>query len=68
MEPGNIYRHYKGGIYEIVAIAKDSETVQLMVIYKNVMTGDHWVRPFAMFNENVEVAGTKVPRFELIED
>lgn len=68
MKPGNIYRHYKGGIYEIVSIAKDSETLEQVIVYKNVTSGDYWVRPFAMFNEIIEVAGRKVPRFELVEN
>jgi len=59
-----LYRHYKGGVYELVIIANHSETQEKMVVYKNVDNGKVWVRPFEMFFEKVLVGGTEVPRFE----
>ena len=61
------YRHYKGKEYEVIGIAKHSETLEELVVYKKFY-GDHdlWVRPLKMFIENVEVNGKKMPRFEYI--
>jgi len=57
------YRHFKGGEYEVVGIAKHSETEEEMVVYKNAMDGSLWVRPYAMFNEVIERDGKKMLRF-----
>lgn len=57
------YRHFKGGEYEVVGIAKHSETKEEMVVYKNAMDGSLWVRPYAMFNEVIERDGKKMLRF-----
>ena len=51
---GKKYRHYKGNIYEIIALAKHSETCEDMVVYQNVEKGDIWVRPKSMWNELVD--------------
>ncbi len=61
-----IYRHYKGGIYEVIDTAKHSETLETLVIYKNVTSGDCWARPISMWNETVEQEGRIVPRFQRI--
>lgn len=63
------YRHYKGGEYEIVGVAKHSETGEELVIYR-ALYGEKkiWARPLAMFLEEVEVEGKKMPRFKLIRD
>ena len=66
IEVGRIYRHYKGNIYKIIALAVHSETGEDMIVYKSVKNGDVWVRPQYMWNEEVEVNGTKVLRFTLI--
>lgn len=65
--PG-MYRHYKGGLYEVIGMARHSETLETLVLYK-ALYGDHglWVRPLAMFRETVEVAGRRLPRFEKVE-
>ncbi len=64
------YRHYKGMICEVIGIARHSETLEEMVVYRewgNPEFGDSiWVRPKAMFLENVEVNGKRVPRFTFI--
>ena len=51
---GKKYRHFKGHIYEVIAIAKDSETVKDMVVYQNVETKEVWVRPYEMFISKVD--------------
>lgn len=63
-----IYRHYKGGIYRVVGIGTHTESKEKMVIYKTE-GGDEldvWLRPLAMFIEDVEVDGKKQPRFKKI--
>lgn len=55
---GKVYRHYKGNVYEIIALAKHSETLEDMVVYKSVKDGKTWVRPQKMWNEIVDKNGT----------
>jgi hypothetical protein len=61
--PGR-YRHYKGNEYEVVGVARHSETGERLVVYRPLY-GDSglWVRPLAMFAETVTVDGESVPRF-----
>lgn len=67
VQPGR-YRHYKGQTYDVIGVARHSETEESMVVYR-CLYGDYslWVRPLAMFQETVEVAGEQVPRFMRIE-
>ena len=66
-EPGR-YRHFKGGEYEFVCLAKDSETSEELVIYKEVGgEGKVWARPSAIFYQYVDVDGKQVPRFDKID-
>lgn len=63
IEPGR-YRHYKGNEYEVIAMARHSETLEWMVVYQALYgDGGLWVRPAAMFAENVVVDGNTLPRF-----
>jgi cyclomaltodextrinase len=59
------YRHYKGNEYEVIGVARHSETLEEMVVYR-ALYGDRglWVRPRAMFAESVDVNGRRVSRFE----
>ncbi len=61
------YQHFKGNLYKVIGIAKHSETLELMVVYRALST-DHnlWVRPYEMFKETVEHEGKKVPRFKYL--
>lgn len=61
------YQHYKGGQYEVIGVARHSETLEPMVIYRPI-SGESgiWVRPYAMFYEQVEVMGKLQPRFALL--
>ena len=70
MEPKRgIYRHFKGGIYEVLCVARHSETEEMMVIYRNVHDGEKiWARPLSMWNEAVERDGVSKPRFEWVEE
>jgi hypothetical protein len=61
--PG-LYRHFKGGEYELLSVARHSETEELLAVYKSVADRDTiWVRPLEMFTELVEHADAKLPRF-----
>lgn len=60
------YKHYKGNLYEVIALATHSESLEKMVVYKALYQkeGENvWVRPLAMFQENVLINGQKTPRF-----
>ena len=60
--PG-LYRHYKGGLYDVVEVATHTETEERLVIYRDRKKGRLWARPLAMWLEEVEVDGVRVPRF-----
>ena len=68
IEPGR-YRHFKGNEYEVIGVAKHSETLEEMVVYR-ALYGEHglWVRPAAMWNETVERGGKMYRRFTKIEE
>ena len=61
------YRHYKGGEYEVLAVVRDSESLEPMVLYRPLYNeSGMWVRPFAMFIGQVDVDGVSQPRFALV--
>jgi hypothetical protein len=62
------YRHYKGGEYTIIGVAKHSETLEDLVVYEHDDNelSKLWVRPLGMFLETVTVDGKEIPRFEYI--
>ena len=62
--PLGLYRHYKGQLYEVIGMARHSETLQPLVVYR-ALYGEHglWVRPAEMFEERVEIEGVSQPRF-----
>ena len=62
---GKTYKHFKGNLYKVIGFAKHSETLEEMVIYQPLKTGDNWVRPKSMWNEVVDDKGTL--RFTLLE-
>jgi len=66
--PG-LYRHYKGNDYRVLGLARHSETRAPLVVYQ-ALYGERglWVRPAAMFVEDVEVNGKRVPRFTRVSD
>lgn len=72
IKAGNKYRHYKNRqLYEVICVARHTETHEEMVIYKGLYHCDKhginaiWVRPLAMF---IEYISENIPRFELIEN
>ena len=69
--PGSLYEHYKGKRYKIVGTARHSETLEEYVVYQALYETPQfgkdqlWIRPKAMFLEEVEVDGKRIPRFKL---
>lgn len=69
-EIGKIYKHYKGGKYEVITLAKHSETNEDLVIYKSIGFGTVYARPLKMWFQTVEKAQAmklEVIRFVLCE-
>ncbi|WP_198969715.1 DUF1653 domain-containing protein [Xylophilus sp. ASV27] len=66
--PPGTYRHYKGGLYEVLGAARHSETLEPMTLYR-ALYGERglWVRPAAMFAGEVTVDGLRQPRFRRLE-
>ncbi len=61
------YKHFKGHEYEVLGVAKHSETLEDMVIYRALYGRKQtWVRPLSMFKDKVQKDGKKVPRFEYL--
>ena len=68
IRPGR-YRHFKGMEYQVIGTAKHSETLEPMVVYRALYgEGGRWVRPAAMWNEEVDRDGYRGPRFTFVED
>lgn len=68
IKPGK-YRHFKGNMYEVIGVAKHSESLEEMVVYRALYgSGDLWVRPVSMWNETVERDGKTFKRFEYVGD
>ncbi len=67
--PPGRYRHYKGGLYEVLDTVRHSESLESMTLYR-ALYGEQglWVRPSAMFNGTVDVAGCPQPRFSRVSD
>ena len=64
-----VYRHFKGNLYELVDVARHSETLEDMVVYR-ALYGERglWARPAAMWGEIVEHQGQQTPRFTYIAE
>ncbi len=68
MELG-LYKHYKGNVYEVIGIAKHSESLEEMVVYKatyQIEGNNLWVRPLKMFQEIISIDNKFVKRFTKI--
>ena len=66
---GREFRHFKGGRYRLEGVAKDSETLEEMVVYRALYgEGGLWVRPAKMFFETIEHDGKTMKRFEVVEE
>ena len=73
LEIGKVYKHYKGHDYEVIGVARHSETLEEMVVYRALYNSPEfgknflWVRPKEMFLENVIVNGVEIERFKKID-
>lgn len=67
IKPGR-YRHFKGNLYEVLGVARHSETMEEMVVYR-ALYGEHglWVRPARMWSETIDRDGYHGPRFQYVE-
>lgn len=67
--PG-VYRHFRGGLYEVIGVGLHTELKEEMVIYRPMYKSEHafFVRPVLMFQDTVEHQGEVVPRFELLRE
>lgn len=65
--PPGLYRHYKGGLYQVEGTVRHSESLEPMTLYR-ALYGEQglWVRPAAMFEETVNIDGRPQPRFQRI--
>lgn len=62
-----LYKHYKGKLYNVINVAKHTETEELLVVYQALYGNyEYWVRPFDMFHESVEINSIIQPRFTYI--
>lgn len=66
-----LYEHFKGKRYEVLGVARHSETLEEFVVYKALYKGNYpegslWIRPRAMFQEQVTADGKQVPRFRYL--
>ena len=66
--PPGLYRHYKGNLYEVVGTVRHSETLEPMTLYR-ALYGENglWVRPDAMFGEEVVIDGVRQMRFTPVD-
>lgn len=59
------YQHFRGGIYEVIGLAKHSETLEELVIYRGEQ-GDLWARPTINFLATIKIDNQEVPRFRYL--
>lgn len=71
IKPGQIWKNNKkGGTYKILALAKHSESLEDLVVYEALYdnpVAKVWARPLSMWQEEIEINGQKMPRFELVQ-
>jgi len=63
------YQHFKGSYYQVLHLARHSETEEYLVVYHPLdSANDIWVRPLAMFEESIVRDGKNIQRFKYIEE
>lgn len=66
--PGDVYRHFKGGVYTIVCVAQHTENGDALVVYTSQQNGKTYARPASMFEGLVHKDGCFISRFEKVGD
>jgi hypothetical protein len=67
--PAGRYRHYKGRDYEVLGVVRHSESLEALVLYRPLYgVSGLWVRPYAMFFEEIEHEGRRRPRFARVSE
>lgn len=67
IQPGQVWQHFKGGLYIVIGVARNSETLEDEVIYKDMYgLGQLWARPLSMWNENINRGAYSGPRFKYV--
>ena len=69
IKPGEVYKHYKGNFYYVLAVCKHSESLEDLVVYVSLYKNPEsqvWIRPQKMFEETVEYQDKRVARFQLV--
>ena len=62
-----LYQHFKGGQYQVLAVAEHSESGEQLVVYLALYDlSKTWLRPLQQFNETVEYNGERLPRFRYL--
>jgi hypothetical protein len=64
-EPNKLYRHYKGGLYKVLFLSKNTETQEILVNYQSLHFGSYHSRPLDSWNESVIIDGKEEKRFQL---
>jgi hypothetical protein len=65
LRPGRFYRHYKGGVYKVMHCGRHTETLEELVVYASILTGDVWIREKKQFLETLPDGSN---RFEEVMD
>lgn len=65
--PGQTYKHYKGGTYEVITMATHTETQEKLVVYKSINFGSVYVRPYNIWCDKVNKENKQINRFNLIK-
>jgi len=64
-----LYRHYKGNLYQVIGVARHSETLEILVVYQ-ALYGSYgiWVRPYDLFTSSLRHEDQEVQRFQFIQE
>lgn len=69
-----VYKHYKGGFYKIIGVARNENTEEEMIVYRSISRGLEngegplWVRPLSQAFEEMEYRGKMLPRFQYVSE
>lgn len=66
--PGELWQHYKGGVYKVITLANHSETKEALVIYQSIPFGSIYARPLIMWHEPCETSEGPQPRFKRMQE